>query len=244
MTNPQLSPGLPGSIGVLGGGRMGAGIAHAFLVKGADVVVVERDAEAAAAARDRVLSAAAKSVERGAVTASVDDLAARLEVVTGYGAFAGRELVVEAVPEDWELKVAALRGIEEQLTAGACIASNTSSLSVTGLANELKRPEDFLGLHFFNPVPASTLIEVVLGERTSAGLAAAARELGGSAGEDCCCGQRRAGVRVLPPGGGHCPGGHADGGRGGRLCRRHRCGYGPGLQAPHRTAADHGHCGP
>ncbi|KQR02867.1 3-hydroxybutyryl-CoA dehydrogenase [Arthrobacter sp. Leaf141] len=175
MTNPQLSPGLPGSIGVLGGGRMGAGIAHAFLVKGADVVVVERDAEAAAAARDRVLSAAAKSVERGAVTTSVDDLAARLEVVTGYSAFAGRELVVEAVPEDWELKVAALRGIEEQLTAGACIASNTSSLSVTGLANELKRPEDFLGLHFFNPVPASTLIEVVLGERTSAGLAAAAR---------------------------------------------------------------------
>jgi 3-hydroxybutyryl-CoA dehydrogenase len=92
-----------------------------------------------------------------------------------YGAFTGRQLVVEAVPEDWELKVTALRGIEERLADDAYLASNTSSLSVNGLAGELNRPEHFLGLHFFNPVPASTLIEVVLGKRTSPGLAAAAR---------------------------------------------------------------------
>jgi 3-hydroxybutyryl-CoA dehydrogenase len=154
---------------------MGAGIAHAFLVKGADVVVIERDEPSAEAARERVESAAAKSIERGVVDVNLDELVSRLAVGVDYDAFKDRQLVVEAVPEDWDLKVTALRGIEERLDADAYLASNTSSLSVDGLAGELKRPENFLGLHFFNPVPASTLIEVVLGKRTSAGLAAAAK---------------------------------------------------------------------
>ena len=92
-----------------------------------------------------------------------------------YDDFKDRQLVVEAVPEDWDLKVTSLRGIEERLAEDAYLASNTSSLSVNGLARELKRPQNFLGLHFFNPVPASTLIEVVLGEQTSPDLAAAAK---------------------------------------------------------------------
>ena len=175
MTNSDLPAGLPQAIGVLGGGRMGAGIAHAFLIKGADVLVVERDEQSAEAARERVESAAAKTIERGATDANLDEMASRLTVGTDYDAFAGRQLVVEAVPEDWDLKVTALRGIEERLAEDGYLASNTSSLSVNGLAGELKRPENFLGLHFFNPVPASTLIEVVLGAQTSPGLAAAAK---------------------------------------------------------------------
>ncbi len=175
MSTPQAAPSLPSRVGVLGGGRMGAGIAHAFLVKGADVLVIERDEQSAEAARERVEAAAAKSIERGAVDASLDELVSRLTVGVDYDAFKDRQVVVEAVPEDWDLKVTALRGIEERLADDAYLASNTSSLSVNGLAGELKRPENFLGLHFFNPVPASTLIEVVLGERTSPGLAAAAK---------------------------------------------------------------------
>lgn len=175
MSNIEVPANLPTYVGVLGGGRMGAGIAHAFLIKGADVLVVERDDVSAQAARERVESAAAKSIERGGVDANFEELVSRLTVSTDYDSFAGRQLVVEAVPEDWDLKVTALRGIEERLTEDAFIASNTSSLSVNGLARELKRPENFLGLHFFNPVPASTLIEVVLGERTSPELAAAAK---------------------------------------------------------------------
>jgi 3-hydroxybutyryl-CoA dehydrogenase len=175
MSIPELSPGLPSRVGVLGGGRMGAGIAHAFLVKGAEVLVVERDDQSAEAARERVESAAAKSIERGMTDANLDEMASRLAVGVDYDAFAGRQLVVEAVPEDWDLKVTSLRGIEERLADEGYLASNTSSLSVNGLARELKRPENFLGLHFFNPVPASTLIEVVLGERTSPELAAAAK---------------------------------------------------------------------
>ncbi len=158
MNVPHLAPGLPARVGVLGGGRMGAGIAHAFLVKGADVLVVERDDQSAEAARERVESAAAKSIERGMTATNLDEMASRLTVGVDYDAFADRQLVVEAVPEDWDLKVTSLRGIEERLADDAYLASNTSSLSVTGLARELKRPENFLGLHFFNPVPASTLI--------------------------------------------------------------------------------------
>ncbi len=166
---------LPERVGVLGGGRMGAGIAHAFLIKGADVLVVERDEASAAAARERVEAAAAKSIERGATDANLEEMLTRLAVTVDYDDFADRHLVIEAVPEDWDVKVTALRGIESRLGADAYLASNTSSLSVNGLARELERPGRFLGLHFFNPVPASTLIEVVLGETTAAPLADAAR---------------------------------------------------------------------
>ncbi len=154
---------------------MGAGIAHAFLINGANVLVVERDEASAEAARERVESAAAKSIERGATDANLDEMASRLSVTVDYDDFKDRQLVVEAVPEDWDLKVTSLRGIEARLSDDAYLASNTSSLSVNGLARELKRPQNFLGLHFFNPVPASTLIEVVLGEQTSEELAAAAK---------------------------------------------------------------------
>jgi 3-hydroxybutyryl-CoA dehydrogenase len=166
---------IPQNVGVLGGGRMGAGIAHAFLINGATVVVVERDDDAAAGARARVTDAVAKSASRGALDGAPEDVLARFSTSTDYSAFAGCGLVVEAVPEDFELKVSALKAVEEQLLPGAFLASNTSSLSVTDLAAQLQRPASFVGLHFFNPVPASTLIEVVVAKETSPELAAAAK---------------------------------------------------------------------
>lgn len=169
------APAIPNVVGVLGGGRMGAGIAHAFLIKGATVVVVERDHEAAAGAHNRVAEAVAKSAARGTLTESPEEVLARFSTSTDYESFNHCGLVVEAVPEDYDLKVTALRSVEEHLSADAFLASNTSSLSVTGLGQELRRPANFVGLHFFNPVPASTLIEVVLGKETSPELAAAAK---------------------------------------------------------------------
>jgi len=166
---------IPQHVGVLGGGRMGAGIAHAFLIKGATVVVVERDDDAAAGARTRVTEAVAKSASRGALDGTPEEVLARFSTSTDYSAFAGCGLVVEAVPEDFELKVSALKAVEEQLAPDAFLASNTSSLSVTDLAAQLQRPAGFVGLHFFNPVPASTLIEVVVAKETSAELAAQAK---------------------------------------------------------------------
>lgn len=166
---------LPAKVGVLGGGRMGAGIAHAFLVNGADVLVVERDEASAMAARERVESAAAKSIERGATDANLGEMASRLTVSVDYADFRDRGLVVEAVPEIWDLKVSSLQNVEENLGELAILASNTSSLSMSGLAAELQRPANFLGLHFFNPVPASTLIEVVIAKQSAPAVIEAAR---------------------------------------------------------------------
>lgn len=169
-----FSPTLPHHVGVLGGGRMGAGIAHAFLMAGCEVVVVERDGEAAAAARARVASAVSRSVERG-LAVGPDGFLARLAVSTDYADFAPCGLVVEAVPEIQALKVEALRAVEKQLTPTAFLATNTSSLSITSLAESIARPENFIGLHFFNPVPASTLIEVVVAGKTLPQLVASAQ---------------------------------------------------------------------
>lgn len=154
---------------------MGAGIAHAFCVAGAAVVVVEQNDDAAEAAHGRITAALDRSIAKGTTTESLDALSARLQVATDYTAFASCGLVIEAVPEDFALKSAALRSVEEQLDTGAWLATNTSSLSVGDLAGVLQRPERFCGLHFFNPVPASTLIEVVLAPGTSAELAELAR---------------------------------------------------------------------
>lgn len=170
-----LDGALPEVMGVLGGGRMGAGIAHAFLISGSTVAVVERDEPSAQAAYERVAESVDKSIARGMVSASRDELLARFAVSTDYAAFAPAQLVIEAVPELWDLKVSSLQAVEAVLAKGAVLASNTSSLSVTGLAEQLQRPAGFLGLHFFNPVPASTLIEVVIGQQTDRSLVPASR---------------------------------------------------------------------
>jgi 3-hydroxybutyryl-CoA dehydrogenase len=171
----NLAEGLPAHIGVLGGGRMGAGIAHAFLMKGAKVVVVERDEQAAEAARERVEASVAKSIERGASEGNLDEVLQSFATSVDYADFALCDLVVEAVPEDPTLKATALAAVERELSPHAHLATNTSSLSVSELATSLARPGQFLGLHFFNPVPASTLIEVVIAEQTSQETADAAR---------------------------------------------------------------------
>jgi 3-hydroxybutyryl-CoA dehydrogenase len=171
----NLAEGLPAHIGVLGGGRMGAGIAHAFLMKGAKVVVVERDEQAAEAAKERVEASVAKSIERGASEGNLDEVLQSFATSVDYADFALCDLVVEAVPEDPTLKATALAAVERELSPHAHLATNTSSLSVSELATSLARPGQFLGLHFFNPVPASTLIEVVIAEQTSQETADAAR---------------------------------------------------------------------
>ncbi len=168
--------GVPDLVGVLGGGRMGAGIAHAFALAGARVAVVERDAESVRMARGRVLAALMTSVERKTTEESLDDLTARIGFGTDVAAFAEAGLVVEAVPESLELKLDALTRVEAAVGPGAWLASNTSSISITTLAGHLDRPERFCGLHFFNPVPASRLVEIVVGRLSDPALTAAAAD--------------------------------------------------------------------
>ena len=161
------TPAAPERVGVLGGGRMGAGIAHAFLLAGSQVVVVERDETAAAAAGERIRASLLRSVERGSTDRTIAALEGALETSTDAEVFADAGLVVEAVPEDRVLKVESLRRIEAAVARSAAIASNTSSISIDDLGAELAHPERFLGLHFFNPVPASALVEVVVGASTN-----------------------------------------------------------------------------
>jgi 3-hydroxybutyryl-CoA dehydrogenase len=167
---------LPATVGVLGGGRMGAGIAHAFLIHGSTVTVVERDEDAARGAQERVAASVAASFERGVVAGDRNEVLDRFSTSVDYAEFASCDLVVEAVPEGEKLKTAALTAVAKHLAPHAYLATNTSSLSVSRLAESLARPEQFLGLHFFNPVPASTLIEVVIAEKTSEETLAAAKQ--------------------------------------------------------------------
>ncbi len=153
----------PARVGVLGGGRMGAGIAHAFLLAGSRVHLVERADDAAAAARDRVRESLRRSVERGATARSLAELDSALAVGVDGAVFGDAELVIEAVPEDRALKESALALVETIVDAASVLASNTSSISIDALAGSLARPERLIGMHFFNPVPASALVEIVHG---------------------------------------------------------------------------------
>ena len=166
----------PSRVGIIGGGRMGAGIAHAFALAGSQVTVVERDADAASAALARIEDNLRRSVERGTTARSLSELVSNVTSGTEVTAFSGAALVVEAVPESRALKIEALRRAEAAMPEGAVLATNTSSISIDDLAAELDRPARFLGLHFFNPVPASTLVEIVVGAATDPSVQRAAQE--------------------------------------------------------------------
>lgn len=150
-------------VAVIGGGTMGAGIAHVFLAAGSPVTMVETDEDAAAAARARVAASLAKAAARDKLPPGTtpDAMLASLRVALSVGELGDDvALVVEAVPEDPELKRRVLRDVQA-VAPHADLATNTSSLSIAGLATALPHPERFCGMHFFNPVPASALVEVV-----------------------------------------------------------------------------------
>ena len=152
---------VPSTVGVIGGGRMGAGIAQVFAQAGAQVTVIERDPAAAGAAAARLADGIRKAAERDA-SVDVDAIAGRVAASADYEALRNAELVIEAVPETFALKVEAMQRAEGIVEESAWLATNTSSLSVTRLAAQLARPERVCGLHFFNPVPPSSLVEIVL----------------------------------------------------------------------------------
>jgi 3-hydroxybutyryl-CoA dehydrogenase len=167
---------LPERTAVIGGGKMGAGIAQVMLAAGATVAIVEAGDAAAQAARARVAKGLEETKRRGKLDAEVDDVLARLTMVaTARDLPAGTGLVVEAVPERIDLKVEVLTAAESALADDAVLATNTSSLSVSELAAALQRPARFLGLHFFNPVPASKLVEIVVTPETDPAVVEAAR---------------------------------------------------------------------
>ena len=160
---------VPDVVGVFGGGRMGAGIAHAFATAGARVIVIENTDDTVAAARERIDASVEKSRSKGIEvpgTVVVDRDPTLLDEAL---------LVVEAVPEIVELKQEVLATIAKHAPA-ASIGTNTSALSIDELAAALPRPQALIGLHFFNPVPVSELVEVVVGTHTDPKLVDVAKE--------------------------------------------------------------------
>jgi 3-hydroxybutyryl-CoA dehydrogenase len=155
-------------VGVAGAGLMGSGIAQAAAAGGVSTVV--RDVSDAALRRGEtaVRSSLGRLVERGKIDAATRDGAlARLTWTTDLAALAESALVIEAVPEDAALKRELWRELEPRCPPATIFASNTSSLSITEMAAATGRPDRFVGLHFFNPVPLMPLVEVVRGLTTS-----------------------------------------------------------------------------
>ncbi|MFJ3903708.1 3-hydroxybutyryl-CoA dehydrogenase [Streptomyces sp. NPDC090025] len=158
-----------GRVGVVGGGQMGAGIAEVCARAGLDTVVCETDATAARAARERIAVSLERAVQRGKLDRlSAEDALARLVFSSDLDDLADRQLVIEAVTEDVDVKTAVLAAIDKAVAdPDAILATNTSSLPVMRLAMATTRADRVLGLHFFNPVPVLPLVEVVSSLHTS-----------------------------------------------------------------------------
>ncbi|AXT86522.1 3-hydroxyacyl-CoA dehydrogenase [Aeromicrobium sp. A1-2] len=155
-------------IGVLGAGMMGAGIAYVSAKAGFDVVL--KDVELAAAEKGKAYSQniVDKAVSRGRMTQDkADELLARITPTADYADLAGVDFVVEAVFESVKLKHEVFGELESIVKPDALLGSNTSTLPITILADGVKRPEDFIGIHFFSPVDKMPLVEIIAGEKTS-----------------------------------------------------------------------------
>jgi 3-hydroxybutyryl-CoA dehydrogenase len=155
------------TIGILGAGTMGAGIVQVAAEAGLSVLVHDPVEGATDRARERIGGFLQRKVERAQLDANDAAAAlARIRPVDSLEALAGAELVVEAIPEELELKREAFRRLDATSTDGTILATNTSSLSVAGIASAARRPERVVGMHFFNPVPLMALVEVIAGPET------------------------------------------------------------------------------
>jgi 3-hydroxybutyryl-CoA dehydrogenase len=171
-------------VGVVGGGTMGAGIAHVLLAAGVRVTLVEAGEEQLARAVERVSASVDAAARRGRLAGTPAEVLDRLSGSVDLAAVAGAALVIEAVPEQPALKRRVLRAVQDAAGPAAVVATNTSSLSIDELAQALRHPERFVGMHFFNPVPASALVEVVRGARTSTETLALAHRVAALAGKE------------------------------------------------------------
>ena len=155
-------------VGVVGAGTMGSGIAHVFARSGFSVLLCDVEQRFLDRALGQIKSNLGREAAKGKLT-EADAAAAlgRIATVVDRAALAEAEVVVEAAPERFELKAEIFRTLDALLPAEAILASNTSSISITKLAALTKRPDQVIGMHFFNPVPVMALVEVVRGLQTS-----------------------------------------------------------------------------
>ena len=165
----EARPGAIRRIGVLGAGTMGAGIAQVAAEAGLDVLLHDPIQGAVERGRERIRKLLDRKIEKQQLTAAERDAAlGRIQAQPTLEGLAGAELVVEAIPEDLDLKRDAFRLLDAAAREGTLLATNTSSLSVAAIAAATRQPGRVLGLHFFNPVPLMALVEVIAGPLTDA----------------------------------------------------------------------------
>ena len=156
------------TVGVLGAGTMGNGVAHAFARSGFRVILRDVEKKFLDRGLETISRNLDREVKKGKITeADKPIVVARIRPVTDAAELAAADFVIEAVPEQLDLKVRVLKEVDAVLRPGVILASNTSSISVTQLAAQTSRPEHFIGMHFMNPVPVMVLVEVIRGLATS-----------------------------------------------------------------------------
>jgi len=156
------------TVGIIGAGTMGNGIAQACAVSGIKVVMVDISEAAVAKGIATVSGSLERLIKKEKITA--DDKAAamaRIQGSTSYDDLKGAQLVIEAATENYDLKVKILKQLDALLAPEVLVASNTSSISITKLAAVTTRADKFIGMHFFNPVPMMALVEIIRGLQTS-----------------------------------------------------------------------------
>lgn len=179
MTTAQFS-----TIAVVGAGTMGAGIAQLAAANGCEVLLFDLSADALEQAMTKMMASLDKLVARGKFTADeVSALRQRIALVTDLSALAGADIVIEAIVEDLAIKRKLFAELETLVSQDTVLASNTSSLSISALAQGMAQPERFVGMHFFNPAPVMKLVEVVAGIDSEPSRIAAVKELAASWGK-------------------------------------------------------------
>ncbi|HYU11956.1 MAG TPA: 3-hydroxybutyryl-CoA dehydrogenase [Stellaceae bacterium] len=178
MSDPAAAPAEIRHIGVIGAGQMGRGIAHVCALAGLDVVLNDVSAAALAQARETIERNLSRQVARGRIREE-DKAAALRHIATSadYTGFADCDMVIEAATEKEEVKREIYNKLVPLLKPAALIASNTSSISITRLASATDRPGKFIGMHFMNPVPVMSLVELIRGIATDEATFTATRDL-------------------------------------------------------------------
>ena len=165
-------------IGVLGAGQMGSGIAHVFALKGYHVVLFDISAPQLEKALAVIRQNLERQVKKGGIAESqVEETLGRIVTTCDMVALAGSDFCVEAVTEKEALKLEIFARLDELVQPSAILASNTSSLPITRIASATKRADKVIGMHFMNPVPVMTLVEVIRGHATSDETFATTRDL-------------------------------------------------------------------
>ncbi|WEK45670.1 MAG: 3-hydroxyacyl-CoA dehydrogenase NAD-binding domain-containing protein [Candidatus Andeanibacterium colombiense] len=191
------------TVGVIGAGQMGSGIAQTVAQKGLTVFLADIDIALAERAKDKIARSLARLVEREKIAAADAEAAlAKIVPVADYARMAEAGIIIEAATEREEIKRAIFGKAGEVLGGEAILASNTSSISITRMATAAPDPARFVGLHFFNPVPVMQLIEVIPGLATSADTTARTRAFAESLGKEVVLSQDEPGFvvnRILLP---------------------------------------------